>query len=60
MEIPTPPGLFLNNGPVHVPLRAIGPNVLDDRGQMVATCPNSSLADLVAYTINVAMQVHPR
>jgi hypothetical protein len=54
----TPPNLFLEGPPVALPIRAVGGVVMDARGQTIANCPNSSLADVVAWSINVLNGVH--
>lgn len=55
-----PEGLFMQTpNPPALPIRAIGAIVQDSQGQQIATCPNSSLADFVAWSINVLNEVHP-
>jgi hypothetical protein len=54
-----PPGLFLESPPVRLPVRAVGGMVMDANGQTIANCPNASLADVVAWSINVLNGVHP-
>jgi hypothetical protein len=49
---------FLEGPPVALPIRAVGGVVMDARGQTIANCPNSSLADVVAWSINVLNGVH--
>jgi hypothetical protein len=59
-EIAQMPQNFTWEGPpVMLPVRAIGGVVMDARRQTVANCPNGALADVVAYSINVANGVHP-
>ena len=58
--MPLPPGLMLQGPDVILPLRAVGAIIMDAQHQTVANCPNSPLADLLAYTVNEALcpQVH--
>lgn len=57
-EARMPPGFRLQSMPVALPVRAIGPVVHDANHHTVAVCPNASLADVVAWSINVLNKVH--
>lgn len=58
-QVQMPPGFFWSGPPVELPVQAMGAMVMDARGLTVANCPNSSMADVVAWHINVAHGVHP-
>ena len=57
-ELQLPPNVFLQGPPIILPARAVGAVVMDDNGQTIANCPNASLADVIAYSINVSNAVH--
>lgn len=55
-----PPHFFWEVPPFALPIRAVGAVVMDANHQVVCQAPNASTADVIAYSINVANDVHPR
>lgn len=44
--------------PPQLPMKACGPIVQDGAGYVIANCPNSQVADFVAWSINAHNGVH--
>lgn len=53
-KLQMPSDFFWQMPAPELPLRAAGAIVMDSHGMTIANCPNSSYAEAVAYTINMA------
>jgi hypothetical protein len=58
MQLKMPSGFFWQSPPPQLPLCARGALVMDATGAVIATCPNASCADAIAFHVNVANGVH--